>query len=385
MIRLLSVLLVAALSVSSFGTVTNYEGNQCPLYVISQKDQTIMPTYGGNNVIGSYYETTRGLWHMSGIFGGHGVYGQTTTMRFDNVVFRYASPASSGSPNWVAPFTMHRAVRHIAPWNYFVNRNGNTNYADTVPGPHFSSTLSFQAPNPLYQNQMTTFDCSTTVISRRMIVDLNYWAKTPTAPPVWVIKEVQPGTIINFDNASTRLPRLTVTWSTNPVGDLDDNGVVNTADVTQFDAWSAAGAYHGYADLDNDGDNDTADRNALLTYVVGTGDVNMDGIVNVGDVNSFQAIVRAGTPFWSSLDSNTNNIMDNPDVIELVTQKLRTVPGDVNGDCYVNATDYNIANGNLFDVNKFWTDGDVNNSTSVDVVDLNIITSYLNEAGDCSQ
>lgn len=381
MIRLLSVLLVAAMSVCSFGATQRYTmvtgDASTGWFVISQKDQTVItqtsPSFSNGGAIGTHSDTRRGLWKL---YQSGGYPSPTAGKRVDNVFFRFTGNTS--------PFTIHRSLRNIAPWNYMVNRTGNTNYPDLVAGVHHHSTVSFTQATPVYtNNEGILIDCS--VSARRMILDVQYWYKTPTAPPVWIFKEVNPGSSVQFRQDAVWFTYVDVIQSDNPEGDLDDNGVINSADLAQFDTWSAAGAYHGYADMDDDGDIDSTDRALVQSLISANGDVNMDGIVNVNDVDAFQAIVRAGTPLLPSLDSNSNNFMDNPDVIALVTQKLRTLPGDVNGDCYVNATDYNIAYGNLFASNKYWTHGDVNNSTAVDTVDLNIISSYLNQAGDCSQ
>ncbi len=113
------------------------------------------------------------------------------------------------------------------------------------------------------------------------------------------------------------------------------------------------------ADFDDDGDADCEDIDALSAAVLTgnsptTFDLTGDGSVDALDVQAW--LVEAGSMQLASHSSY--------------------LPGDANLDGVVDASDFNVWNGNKFGVRSGWCSADFNTDGSVDTSDFNIWNSH---------
>ncbi len=106
--------------------------------------------------------------------------------------------------------------------------------------------------------------------------------------------------------------------------DFDGNGAVDATDIDWLTAAVANGSSVSWFDLNSDGAVDSLDVDNLVRVRIGTepGDVNLDGSVDAGDFNIWNANRFTGCGTWST--------------------------GDLNGDRSVDGSDFNIWNDNRF-------------------------------------
>jgi MYXO-CTERM domain-containing protein len=106
-----------------------------------------------------------------------------------------------------------------------------------------------------------------------------------------------------------------------------------------------------------------------------TGDFNMDGEVNVLDVDAlFGAIREGGTDLW--YDLTADGMVDGGDTDELIRQILATEYGDGNLDGSVDGLDYNNWSLHYQASGVGWGEGDFNGDTVPDGLDYNVWSMY---------
>lgn len=385
MIRVLSLLLCGLLCLPSWGATANYtitvdqldrsaKTSTGPALTWNNENPSIqLDTFGyGRDGV------TRSVWRFN-LYNGTSLPGYTSdslaARRIDRVQILTPGAGAAGMGNALvcSPFGVYKilAPSNQANWFTIVEQEVSGSYLDVVPGVHIAETPSATKVNGIIGDATTgrgavNFD-SRTSSAIGLCLDMQSWCRNNSSNLGWMIVELTPHGWGCFRPGNWTCQ---VTYSTNPEGDLNDDGVVNSADLTQFDAWFG-GQYHGYADMDDDGDMDTTDRALVNAAIAASGDVNADGLVNAADIDAFQALVRNQT-YWATLDYNNNGQLDNSDINLFYTNLLQTKLGDVNFDCHVDNTDRDIINANLFTSGKFWSQGDLNNDGNVDTYDYNL-------------
>ena len=125
---------------------------------------------------------------------------------------------------------------------------------------------------------------------------------------------------------------VTVTGSTSVIlGDVNDDGAVNIADVTALIdmLFNGASYYNAAADLNQDGQINIADVTALIDYLLNgggkRGDVNNDGQVNIADVTALIDYLLSGTTFINkhNADMNGDGQVNIADVTSLIDYLLK--------------------------------------------------------------
>ncbi|MHC4986365.1 MAG: glutaminyl-peptide cyclotransferase, partial [Planctomycetota bacterium] len=100
-------------------------------------------------------------------------------------------------------------------------------------------------------------------------------------------------------------------------GDLNLDGQVNVADIDLLCAgFGAAGAYPPGCDLDGDNDVDADDLGVLVRDVLGTelGDLNLDGCVNATDLAIMKAHYGQAGAGWAGGDLNADGLVNLTDL-----------------------------------------------------------------------
>ena len=99
------------------------------------------------------------------------------------------------------------------------------------------------------------------------------------------------------------------------------------------------------------------------------GDYDLNQAVNAMDVDLLCSGFSSGDNIY---DLNFDDVVDDADVIEMVTELLGRSMGDANLDGAVDVTDFNVWNANKFSPANLWSQGDFNCDGVVDVGDFNV-------------
>ena len=155
-------------------------------------------------------------------------------------------------------------------------------------------------------------------------------------------------------------------------GDANLDGSV---DITDLDIWSSnrfqTGRGWASADFNGDGLADGSDFNILVAYSQGPmlGDFNADAVVDGADIDAlFAAIAAQSGGFYFDLDNN--RLTNEDDLATLVNDVLQTRFGDANLDGAVDELDFGIWRQNRFAEDKGWAEGDFNGDKRVDAEDF---------------
>ena len=151
-----------------------------------------------------------------------------------------------------------------------------------------------------------------------------------TAKNVGTTKVYVHSNLANDENAP--YCTVTVTGSTSVIlGDVNNDGAVNIADVTALIDMLLNGAsyYNAAADMNQDGQINIADVTALIDYLLNgggkRGDVNDDGQVNIADVTSLIDYLLKGTTSINkhNADMNGDGQINIADVTSLIDYLLK--------------------------------------------------------------
>ena len=99
------------------------------------------------------------------------------------------------------------------------------------------------------------------------------------------------------------------------------------------------------------------------------GDYDLNQAINPSDVDLLCAGLPSGDRIY---DLNFDDVVDNADVIAMVTALLGRSMGDANLDGAVDVADFNVWNANKFTPANLWSQGDFNCDGVVDVADFNV-------------
>ncbi|QDU72988.1 hypothetical protein [Mucisphaera calidilacus] len=108
------------------------------------------------------------------------------------------------------------------------------------------------------------------------------------------------------------------------------------------------------------------------------GDFNDDGVVNDADIDLLAAAVRTGS---SDLlyDLDESGVVDGDDFDVMIGDVLGTLFGDANLDKTVNLLDLSALASN-FEATAGWAGGNFNTDTSVDLLDLSVLASNFDQS-----
>jgi hypothetical protein len=284
----------------------------------------------------------------------------------------------------------------------FLGRLGNGGDAITLrlPSPHDAAILRFaydDAWYPTTDGGGATLTVVDTTAQRSAWKDRDNW----TAAGVAFVPSVD-GDFDSDGSVTTEDIDLLYAAIRNgreaPFYDLDDDGKVTTTDVmfllrevlnvfpgdadldgsvniNDLDIWSSnrfqSESGWASADFNGDGVTDGSDFNIFVAYAQGPmlGDFNADAIVDAADIDAiFTAVREQSRGFYFDLDEN--GLTNEDDVATLVNEVLKTRFGDANLDGAVDGKDLDIWRQNRFSRNKGWADGDFNGDKLVDGEDF---------------
>ncbi len=110
-----------------------------------------------------------------------------------------------------------------------------------------------------------------------------------------------------------------------------------------------------------------------LTQLVG--DFDLDADLDCDDVNLLGS-VATGTTYSATFDLTGDGVIDNADVLDWITNRYGTIPGDANLDRVVDALDLNVWTTTKFTATSNWCDGDFDTSGSIDITDYNVWNAH---------
>ena len=167
-------------------------------------------------------------------------------------------------------------------------------------------------------------------------------------------------------------------------GDVNLDGFVDQQDVDIWENFQFS-EKTGWASGDVNGDTvtDVSDFNMILgdrttdQAMTGAahprGDIDLDGLLTVNDVNFLQSAIHIGQ-VWRRADLDTNRLINSADVDNLVIHEFQSRPGDANLDRRVDGTDFNIWWRQVLSDNRHadWSTGDFDSDGVADARDAAI-------------
>ncbi len=157
-------------------------------------------------------------------------------------------------------------------------------------------------------------------------------------------------------------------------GDANLDGSIDIADL---DIWSSNRfqIQRGWSrgDFNGDGAADGADFNILVAYSKGPvlGDLDANAIVDAADIDALYRAIRRQS-LGSFFDLDHSGVINEDDMAVLLRDVLHTHLGDANLDGLIDTVDFAIWRANRFEQNRGWAQGDFNGDGLVDGEDFSI-------------